>query len=59
MQYPLITTLIWPPYSPDLNQTEYIWWELKQTIHELYPYIEDEGLLVEARGAFEGAAQEA
>jgi hypothetical protein len=34
-------------------------WKLKQTIYELYPHLEDEGVSAEAREAFEAAAQEA
>lgn len=34
-----ITTLDWPPYSPDLNPIEHIWWVLKKLLEEHYPHL--------------------
>jgi transposase len=32
-----ITTINWPPYSPDLNPIEHMWWYLKKLIYKRYP----------------------
>ena len=32
-----INTMLWPPYSPDLNPIENLWAELKREIYRLYP----------------------
>jgi transposase len=31
-----ITTLDWPPYSPNLNPIEHLWWVLKKHMYKLY-----------------------
>ena len=36
-----ILLLDWPPYSPDLNPIEYIWWYLKAKVLELFPELKD------------------
>jgi transposase len=35
-----IPLLDWPPYSPDLNLIEQVWFHLKKKVLELYPELE-------------------
>ena len=35
-----IPTLVWPPYSPDLNPIEHAWRRLKDRIKRYHPYLE-------------------
>jgi len=40
----------WPPYSPDLNSIEHVWWHLKNKVLELHPELEEWGLLTRLGG---------
>lgn len=35
-----IPVMDWPPYSPDLNPIEYMWFPLKHGVYEVRPDIE-------------------
>jgi transposase len=32
-----IRVINWPPYSPDLNPVEHMWWVLKKMMYKHYP----------------------
>lgn len=38
-----VATIRWPPYSPDLNPIEHLWWALKKKLHELHPEFDNMG----------------
>lgn len=49
----------WPPYSPDLNPIEHIWWHLKKKLEELHPELRGMGKGVEALKALQKGLLEA
>jgi transposase len=46
-----IKTIDWPPYSPDLNLIEHLWWALKKRMYKHYPQYNN---LSQAEGEWEG-----
>ena len=45
----------WPPYSPDLNPIERVWWHLKAKFLEMHPELKNLGSGEEAKKALEEA----
>ena len=53
-------TLSWPPYSPDLNPIEHVWWHLKTRLYEMFPDVAaDQSQSEHARQRLESCLQAA
>jgi transposase len=53
-----ITTIDWPPYSPDLNPIEHMWHVLKRRMYSLYPQYNNWSQAEEEWGGFCEALKE-
>ena len=38
-----VHTIDWPPYSPDLNPIEHLWWSLKKELYKRKPHLDHMG----------------
>lgn len=54
-----VHTIEWPPYSPDLNPIEHMWWALKKKLHQLHPEFDCMGTSQEEWDHFEMGLKEA
>jgi transposase len=54
-----INVVNFPPYSPDLNPIEHMWWALKRTLHRLHPEMATIGDSAEEWDQFCDALKEA
>lgn len=50
-----ILAISFPPYSPDLNPIEHMWWALKKKLHERNPELDYMGTSAEEWDTFEHA----
>ena len=53
-----INTIAWPPYSPDLNPIEHLWWHLKKRMFKHYPQYNNYSTAIEEWEGFVEALKE-
>jgi transposase len=53
-----VRTVNWPPYSPDLNPIEHLWWYLKKRMYYFYPQYNNYSKAEEEWGGFCEALRE-